>query len=116
MKKSIFWHRRDLRTEDNAGLFKALQTGNLVQPIFIFDKSILDKLPSNDQRVLFIFKYVKKLKEAYLLCLYILMSRRQVEENAQIQNSQQYVHVPFTLNDQAIHALLCKGHINSELH
>ena len=65
MKKSIFWHRRDLRTEDNAGLFKALQTGNLVQPIFIFDKNILDKLPSNDQRVLFIFKYVKKLKEAY---------------------------------------------------
>ncbi len=65
MKKSIFWHRRDLRIEDNAGLFKAMQSGNLVQPIFIFDKNILDKLPSNDQRVLFIFQYVNKLKLAY---------------------------------------------------
>jgi deoxyribodipyrimidine photo-lyase len=65
MNKSIFWHRRDLRIEDNAGLFKGLQSGNVVQPIFIFDKNILDKLPSNDQRVLFIFQYVNKLKIAY---------------------------------------------------
>ncbi len=65
MNKSIFWHRRDLRIEDNAGLYKALKNTKEVQPIFIFDKNILDKLPKNDQRVLFIHSYVSKLKKAY---------------------------------------------------
>jgi deoxyribodipyrimidine photo-lyase len=65
MNKAIFWHRRDLRIDDNAGLHKALVSGNQVQPIFIFDRNILDGLPSNDQRVLFIYQYVNKLKEAY---------------------------------------------------
>ncbi len=65
MNKSIFWHRRDLRIEDNAGLYKALKSSQNVQPIFIFDKNILDKLPQNDQRVLFIHSYVSKLKKAY---------------------------------------------------
>ena len=38
MKKSIFWFRRDLRLEDNIGLFQALSQPNTVQPIFIFDE------------------------------------------------------------------------------
>ena len=62
---AIFWHRRDLRIEDNAGLYKALKNTKEVQPIFIFDKNILDKLPKNDQRVLFIHSYLSKLKKAY---------------------------------------------------
>jgi deoxyribodipyrimidine photo-lyase len=65
MIKTIFWHRRDLRIDDNAGLFKALTTSEEVQPIFIFDRNILDLLPKNDQRVLFIYKYVLRLKKAY---------------------------------------------------
>ncbi len=65
MNKTIFWHRRDLRIHDNAGLFKALKTSEAVQPIFIFDRNILDLLPKNDQRVLFIYQHVQKLKEAY---------------------------------------------------
>ena len=44
MKKSIFWFRRDLRLEDNIGLFQALSQPNTVQPIFIFDEAILDPL------------------------------------------------------------------------
>ena len=47
----LFWHRRDLRIEDNAGLFKALKEQDQVQPIFIFDSLILGELPINDQRV-----------------------------------------------------------------
>ena len=66
MTKSLFWHRRDLRINDNSGLNKALKSGKGVQPIFVFDKNILDTLPKNDQRVLFIYQYVQKLKEAYL--------------------------------------------------
>jgi deoxyribodipyrimidine photo-lyase len=61
----IFWHRRDLRTFDNAGLYKALKNESGVQPIFIFDQNILEELPENDQRVLFIYQEIEKLKEKY---------------------------------------------------
>ncbi len=57
MKKSVnlFWFRRDLRLEDNAGLYHALRSGRPVVPIFIFDRNILDKLEDkNDARVAFI--------------------------------------------------------------
>jgi len=52
---NIFWFRRDLRIEDNTGLFHALQKGKPVIPIFIFDSNILDKLDDKaDRRVAFI--------------------------------------------------------------
>lgn len=53
---SIFWFRRDLRLNDNHGLFQALSSGEPIVPIFIFDKEILDKLPEQDARVDFIHK------------------------------------------------------------
>ncbi len=37
MKTAVFWFRRDLRLEDNAGLYHALKSGYPVQPVFIFD-------------------------------------------------------------------------------
>lgn len=64
-KIAIFWHRRDLRTTDNAGLYKALKSGLKVKPIFILDKNILDKLPENDQRILFIHQELHRLKLEY---------------------------------------------------
>ena len=55
MSISIFWHRRDLRLQDNAGLFHALKSGTSVLPLFIFDQSILEKLEDKDDpRVSFI--------------------------------------------------------------
>ena len=51
---SIFWFRRDLRLEDNVGLFHALKSKYKVIPLFIFDEDILVKLPKNDARVGFI--------------------------------------------------------------
>ncbi|HEY6900231.1 MAG TPA: deoxyribodipyrimidine photo-lyase [Puia sp.] len=56
MKKvAIFWFRRDLRLEDNAGLYHALKSGNPVLPLFIFDRTILDQLENKaDRRVEFI--------------------------------------------------------------
>ncbi len=65
METAIFWHRRDLRLSDNAGLYKALKSGKYVQPIFIFDTTILKFLPKNDQRVRFIHEWILKLKEEY---------------------------------------------------
>lgn len=65
MEKAIFWHRRDLRINDNAGLFKALSAGFAVQPIFIFDETILSKLKPSDQRVLFIHQQLEIIKKQY---------------------------------------------------
>ena len=62
---ALFWHRRDLRIDDNKGLFEALKQNEIIHPIFIFDKSILDKLPNNDQRILFIYQEIESLKKSY---------------------------------------------------
>ena len=53
-KHTLFWFRRDLRIEDNHGLYMALSGKNKVIPIFIFDSNILEKLPKQDARVEFI--------------------------------------------------------------
>lgn len=51
----ICWFRRDLRLHDNAALYHALKEGIPVVPVFIFDRSILDKLEDKqDRRVEFI--------------------------------------------------------------
>jgi len=56
---SVFWFRRDLRIDDNAGLWKALKSGQPVLPIFIFDRNILDKLEErSDARVSFIHQSI----------------------------------------------------------
>ena len=56
MKEQIhlFWFRRDLRLQDNCGLYHALNSGKKVLPIFIFDEAILSRLPNNDARVSFL--------------------------------------------------------------
>src|SRR5579872_2854262 len=52
---AIFWFRRDLRLEDNAGLYHALKAGGPVLPVFIFDRNILGQLENKaDRRVEFI--------------------------------------------------------------
>ncbi len=64
MKKeiAIFWFRRDLRLEDNKGLFYALQSGYKVLPLFIFDEDILSKLENRkDRRVDFIHQAIENL-------------------------------------------------------
>ncbi|WP_046755463.1 cryptochrome/photolyase family protein [Kordia jejudonensis] len=62
----IFWHRRDLRIEDNVGLYNALTSGKKVIPLFIFDKDILDKLPKDDARVNFIHEELQKIHTTLL--------------------------------------------------
>lgn len=58
---TIFWFRRDLRLDDNHGLFEALSKSKAVLPIFIFDKTILDELPKDDARVTFIHESLTKI-------------------------------------------------------
>lgn len=59
---NIFWFRRDLRLEDNVGLFHALQSGEEVLPIFIFDENILSQLTNDDSRVTFIHQQLVKIQ------------------------------------------------------
>ena len=58
---NVFWFRRDLRIDDNNGLYQALTSGKDVLPIFIFDSDILNELPKNDARVTFIHELVFKI-------------------------------------------------------
>jgi len=61
---SVFWFRRDLRLEDNHGLFNALSENKPVLPIFIFDTNILlDLLDRGDKRVQFIYQELTAINE-----------------------------------------------------
>lgn len=61
---AIFWHRRDLRAEDNQGLFEALSRGPVIGA-FVFDPAILRPLPSDDRRVAFLWESLRELAAAY---------------------------------------------------
>lgn len=61
---TVFWFRRDLRLEDNAGLYAALTSGHKVLPIFIFDTEIIHKLPSKDARIEMIHAALGKMTNA----------------------------------------------------
>lgn len=62
-KVNLFWFRRDLRLEDNVGLFQATKSDMPVIPIFIFDENILNNLPKNDARVNFIYESLQSINE-----------------------------------------------------
>ncbi len=60
---TLFWFRRDLRLDDNAGLYHALKSAKHVQPLFVFDSKILDDLTiRQDRRVNFIYETIERLK------------------------------------------------------
>lgn len=61
---NIFWFRRDLRLNDNTGLYEALNAGLPVVPLFIFDRNILDKLEDKaDARVSFIHQELTSIQQ-----------------------------------------------------
>jgi deoxyribodipyrimidine photo-lyase len=61
-KVRVFWFRRDMRFEDNVGLYHALSGDFPVLPLFIFDKHILDELPKDDARITFIHDELQKMR------------------------------------------------------
>jgi deoxyribodipyrimidine photo-lyase len=67
MKVSVFWFRRDLRLDDNVGLYHALKSGHPVLPLFIFDEEILGQLPRDDARVTFIYERLSELNDSLQL-------------------------------------------------
>ncbi|MFK8136899.1 MAG: deoxyribodipyrimidine photo-lyase [Bdellovibrionales bacterium] len=68
MKKKIhiFWFRRDLRLDDNIGLYKSLnnpEDGSATLPIFIFDPAITERLGENDLRLAMLHHQIEKLNQ-----------------------------------------------------
>lgn len=59
---NIFWFRRDLRINDNIGLYHALQNKAKTLPIFIFDSEILDQFNKDDPRINFIYESLLSIK------------------------------------------------------
>ncbi len=63
---SVCWFRRDLRLEDNTAFSMALDGPYPVLPVFIFDKHILQLLPSRrDRRVAFIRQALAELEKVF---------------------------------------------------
>ena len=60
-KISIFWFRRDLRLNDNTGLFHSLNENSKVLPLFIYDTNIISQLKNNDHRLHFINTSINKM-------------------------------------------------------
>ena len=61
---TVFWFRRDLRINDNRGLWHALTERGNVLPVFIFDTGILNALEDRDDaRVSFIHQSLELLRE-----------------------------------------------------
>lgn len=92
---TVFWFRRDLRLEDNAGLYHALKSGNPVLPFFIFDKEILDDLEDKDDaRVSFIYKAIEEVKK-------------------ECQKQHSDLHVVYDTPEQALTNLIASYQINA---
>lgn len=58
---AVFWFRRDLRLNDNTGLYHALTSGKPLILLFIFDDNIISDLPDDDPRVSFIYDRLEKI-------------------------------------------------------
>lgn len=66
---SVFWFRRDLRLDDNHGLYQALKGHRKVLAVFIFDTSILNHLEDKaDKRVEGIHQRLQLLKQQLNEC------------------------------------------------
>jgi deoxyribodipyrimidine photo-lyase len=62
-KVNAFWFRRDLRLEDNAGLYHALRADKPVLAVFIFDTDISGELPQDDHRIGFIYQSLSSINQ-----------------------------------------------------
>jgi len=120
-KLHIFWFRRDLRLEDNVGLYQALQQGIPVLPIFIFDSNILETLSKRDARVHFIYNRIQLIKKQLeqlgsTLCVYqgtpeaVFESLITTYTLSGVYTNSDYE--PYALRrDQQVELLLSKQHI-----
>lgn len=80
-KRAIFWFRRDLRVEDNTGLYHAVKENEEVLPIFIFDENILIKIIRENPRMGLLLDAILKLdKKLKSLGSFLLILKGRSEE------------------------------------
>lgn len=114
---AVHWFRRDLRLEDNHGLFRALTEHGPVLPLFIFDTAILDRLGDKaDRRVDLIHRTLEDLKRKLEAAGSSLLVEHGDPEAVWTQLMQRYRitavtaardHEPYgRKRDAAVHALL----------
>ncbi|HQV52426.1 MAG: deoxyribodipyrimidine photo-lyase [Flavobacteriales bacterium] len=120
---NIFWFRRDLRLNDNHGLFRALRDGGNVQPLFIFDTNILEKLEDrNDRRLSFLYDNVCSLDDqlrahgASLMMLHgdpLQVFKKLIQDHAIAGVYANHDHEPYALTrDRNINDLfIANGHV-----
>ena len=119
---NIFWFRRDLRLDDNAGLYHALKGKNPVLCLFVFDRDILDKLQDkNDARVTFIYQTIAELNKELKKHGSTLLVKYDKAEKAWDEVLKEYIietvyayhdYEPYAKQrDEAIHEKLRKHHI-----
>ena len=78
---TVFWFKRDLRIEDNTGLYHAIKESREVLPVYVLDDDILSSYPSNSKRLGFFFDSLRKLnKELRDLGSYLFVERGRAEE------------------------------------
>ena len=63
---NLFWFRRDLRLDDNHGLYKALSSGLPLITLFIFDLDIIKHFAPNDTRFSFIYNRITELNRSLI--------------------------------------------------
>jgi len=80
-KRAIFWFRRDLRTDDNSGLYHAVNENDQVIPLFVLDNLFLHCVRPDNPRLGFLFDALKNLDEQLRkLNSYLLLKRGSTEE------------------------------------
>jgi deoxyribodipyrimidine photo-lyase len=116
-KINVFWFRRDLRLDDNAGLFQALSSDLPVLPIFIFDKNILNHLQDkSDRRVSFIHNTIEQIQKELVHSGSSLHVFYDTPENAFHQLSTEYdINAVFTNDDYEGYAIKRDAQIRATL-
>lgn len=63
--RNLFWFRRDLRIEDNIGLYHCLKESTEVIPLFIIESDFINSVDTGSAKVYFLFDSLKKLSESF---------------------------------------------------
>ena len=76
MNPVVVWFRRDLRVDDHAAFFHASRSGAPVFPLFIFDKKLIEALPSDGAAFDFQAEALRELEDKLRLLGGTLLLRR----------------------------------------
>jgi len=97
LSSSLVWLRRDLRVFDHAALHQALLASDKVHCVFIYDTTILDRLPRRDRRVDFIHACVAE----------VVAELRQLGGHLIVRHGDPAVEIPRLADELGAQAVFC---------